>query len=217
MTTGNSTCENTTISRYKTLSQVSEYCLLNTEEKTFLLLDMEWVSDFYEEKDLSEITQLAADIIKQTLSLEELIDVCISEKDTDFVYQLVQPIADCNAIDREVEIEFCRLLEAIYINIQEQIAQALDITGNKKEYKGYNLVGFFRTSAIIAITEQPVIGYPSFKELYGDLRPTPGQAIDLPKDRTKELRDKVFDNTILQTFIPIVSRKCSKVTTLFNH
>ena len=86
-----------------------------------------------------------------------------------------------------------------------------------KEYKGYNLVGFFRTSAIIAITEQPVIGYPSFKELYGDLRPTPGQAIGLPKDGIKELRDKVFDNTILQAFIPIVSRECSKVTTLFNH
>lgn len=170
---------------------------------------MRWLYDFYNCCDYSGLKLEAFKKIREIFTLEEIIDCCISEKDCDIFHSTMQPFVNNNEITSELEVEILKILENIFLQVQEHIGESLSIlVDDDSHIKGFNLIGFFDTSAIIALHDLETNYYPTFKELYGN-------ALDV--DRAEKQPNKVFDHAVLQAFIPILSKTCTKGVTLFNH
>ena len=208
MTTGNTSCETLQTTVLGCFPQVTEYCLLNTKATFFLFLEMRWLYDFYYSKDFNEKQLKAFEIIKQLFTLEELIDNCISSKDCDFISELLTPYVEANEVDNEVEVEILKCIESIFLQVQSDISLALEGNIDTIKIKGFNLIGFFGTSAIVSLHDLQTNYYPSFKELYGNA---------LNVDRTKKPVNPLSNHHVLQAFIPIISKSCTTTTVLFDH
>ncbi len=169
---------------------------------------MRWLYDFYNSEDLNKTQTKAFKIIKELFTLEELIDTCVSSKDCDFISELLTPYVEANEVDNEVEVEILKCIESIFLQVQSDISLALEGNIDTNKIKGFNLIGFFGTSAIISLHDLQTNYYPTFKELYGN-------ALDV--DRTKKPSNPLSDHNVLQAFIPIISKSCTKTTLLFDH
>ncbi len=169
---------------------------------------MRWLYDFYYSKDFNEKQLKAFEVIKQLFSLEGLIDNCISSKDCEFIASILQPFIENNEVSKDVEVEIFKCIESIFLQIHNDIGLAIELIVDTNCVKGFSLIGFFGTAAIISLHNSQIDYYPSFKELYGST---------LDVDRTKKPVNPLSNHHVLQAFIPIISKSCTTTTVLFDH
>lgn len=203
MTTGNSSSENSS-TQVSSLPQVTEYSLLKLKENHFLLLDFQWLFDDFTAISHVDDKNKTPERLRSFMSLGVFIDHCLTQPDTEFIYALLQPSKEDNTMSDEQESELLSFAEGLYIEVQERVAVAIDNLYRdnpavKESFESYNLVGFFMTTAVIALSTEnlPVPAYPSFEESYGSF-----------KVRDNEWSDKVRDNPILQTYVPFITGDC---------
>jgi len=174
---------------------VSEYCLLKLKQDKFIFYDIEWLYDQFNAED-EEKSSVCKNMRKVFHSFEDFLHSLLSQENTDFIYELTQPLLDENTISNQDEIELSSFIEGIYIELHEKLGAILLESCIDIPHSSFNLVGFFSTTAIIALDETPPIRYPSWKELYGSVG-------------AKDFRSKVSDNSLLQTLDIYVSDRYS--------
>jgi len=198
MTTGYSSSENSN-TREKDLPQVSEYCLLCLKETRFLLLDVNWLYELYsvgKNEDGSALQYMTS-----LLTFEDFIDHSLSNQDTTFVFELIEPALENNTISDKLYTEICCLAESLYLEIHEKICECLigsNFTpSDEAGHEHLRLVGFFSTTAVISIGDLPTPVYPTFEEAYGRFGIT-------------KWRDSVSHIPVLETFVPFIQGQYSE-------
>lgn len=198
MTTGNSNSELSN-TQENTLPQVSEYCLLFLKETRFLLLDVSWLFDLY--KIAGDEPDTALQYLVSLMKFEDFLDQTLANQDTTFIHELVQPAMDDNTLSDELYVEVCCLAEKLYLEVHSKICEALIgsnlISDNHAGEDHLRLVGFFATTAIISIGDQPAQTYPTFEEAYGRFGIT-------------KWRDSVSRIPVLETFVPFIQGQYSE-------
>lgn len=194
MTTGNTNYETTITTKYG-LPQVTEYCLCRLKDKKFLLLDIEWLYELYNrEDDENKVYGRIRTYFEN--GIEDLLHLSLSQPDTNFIHEMVEPAKLDNTITFDEETEIYRLLEAVYLKINNDVAQSVA----PKEYSCLNLVGFFGLTAIIGLSDDKPLQYPSFRELYGSVG-------------AQQLRAEISNNAVLQTYLPFINGAAGKLLT----
>jgi hypothetical protein len=165
------------------------------KESEFLLYDFDWLYHWFHHEDDETAKIKVHYLVRRFFDLESLICLCLENYDTAFISDILTPYAQEDTLAQDEEIAVMTALDQLYIDIHERVANA--INAFEKEYQYYNLVGFFGTSAIIALSNSEDTGmkYPTFKESYGDLR-------------NKEIRATLESNAIVQTTGIIISGEC---------
>ena len=169
------------------------------KQKTFLLFDVEWILDIYHDSTNEYESLKVLEWLRGFFLVEDLIEMCISQTSTDFIYDIVQPALDDNTLSEELEKQICSLVEKMYFDVQNRIAYAIEkeINSNEKPYEVCTLIGFFGATAVISLDKNDdEQSYPTFGEAYGF--------------RNEMWRNEVRNNPVLETFIPFISDKCEK-------
>lgn len=199
MTTGNSSLEILNTQK-STPEQVSEFCLLHSRGKHFILADMEWLFELFQNPSDENDEQSPLNYLKTYIKFEDFLNLCLTEKDTDFVYDIIQPSLDDNTMASEFELKMTALAENLYYRLHEQLNETMANTVVGDNIDGdeeFRLLGFFLTTAVISIEPENTVKYPTFEEAYGNF------GIDKWKDTSSRV-------PVFQTTIPFIQREyCS--------
>lgn len=198
MTVGNLNYGDTSI-RWKDLPQVNAYCTLHLKEKKFLLTDLNWLYDWYQADDVPESKNVHS-LMRKHFRLDDFIHKCLENHDTEFIHEHLAPELATNTLTVAQEELITELAMALFTNLHANLEESLNfdesLIPTPDNRNSYNLVGFFGTTAIIALGENVDYSrYPTFEEAYGDFN-------------TAKWRDKICDNPVFQTVVPVIHRDC---------
>lgn len=153
------------------LPQITEYSLLKLEETKFILADLSWLYEIYnyqeEEIESGKISLLR--LFRDFSKLEDFIHICLTNNDTDFIYDFTTVYCEEDVINQDTDVLLTRMLEVFYHRIRNQVEADLSELPESGIDK-INLIGFFRTTAVLAVADESIASYPTFAEMYGDLR-----------------------------------------------
>lgn len=203
MTTGNTNCEDSNC-HVSGLPQVTEYCLLRLKERKFLMVDFQWLYDWFHTEDTEQSKGIHA-IFRRYYSLEDFIHLVLENRKMDFFENRIQPEVDVNVLNSDQEQSLYLYCDALFNNVHFRLEDTLGwdekLIPTEENNNTYNLVGFFGTTAIIGLGENvDYVRYPTFKESYGSFG-------------NEKWRNKIVSNPILQTVAPIINGECKPFAT----
>lgn len=173
--------------------------MFGLKERKFLMVDFQWLHDWYHSSDTHNSWQTHENL-RKFFSLEDLIFLCMEDPDLKFVDERIQPAVEVNVLTTDQEQTLYEFVKAIYTNIHMRLESTLDfdekLIPTPENNNRYNLVGFFGTTAIIGLGEiEEYTEYPTFKESYGSFG-------------TEKWRSEICANPVLQTVAPIIDGEC---------
>lgn len=203
MTTGNTSYESLN-SHPSGLPQVTEYCLLHLKERKFLMVDFQWLYDWFHTEDTEQSNGIHA-LFRKFYSLEDFIHLALENRKIDFFENRIQPEVDVNVLTTDQEQTLYLYCNALFTNVHLRMEETLGwdekLIPTEENNNSYNLVGFFGTTGIIGLGENvDYVRYPTFKESYGSFG-------------NEKWRSKICSNPILQTVAPIINGECEPLRT----
>lgn len=141
--------------------QLSEYCLLNTNEKRILLFDVYWLFRLYTDFENEFVHH--ASYWQNRFEFEDFLDLCVNEKDTSFINEIIDPLLEGGGLQLEQELNTWRVGEKMYLEFHARVRASLPGVN----YGHISIMGFLGTTAVLVLSDESPIPYPTFEESYG--------------------------------------------------